>query len=412
MSDFSCPLLQVTSVENHPGADRLSIVKLDNMDFICIANKLEDGSPRYKVGDNLIYIPEGAVVPAWIMKQFGYWDEEKNRGGLSGSNHNVVKAKKLRGIFSQGLIIPVGFDPENQDGNYWIYNLDANETWFFSLGDDVSEKLGIVKYEPPIPENLRGETGALYGYTKSYDFDNVKKHPNEFYDDEIVIVTEKLHGTYVQIGFCSDIESREDLFGDGRTFITSKGLAKSGFYIKNVDANYNNLYVKTLRDSGIIANFNRVCMSFLEEEMERGVNTKFRIYLMGEIFGDVQDLKYGTKQGQQMFRAFDIFALGQDDKGLESGYFDYDTFVSACEKEGNFQVETVPELCRDYWANVKPRLHELTHGTSAFDPNQIKEGVVIRPLIERNDRRGNRVIYKSVSEDYLLRKNKNATEFN
>ena len=43
------------------------------------------------------------------------------------------------------------------------------------------------------------------------------------------------------------------------------------------------------------------------------------------------------------------------------------------------------------------------HGNTTLLESQIREGCVVRPLVERKSFRGNRVIVKVVSEKYLLR---------
>ena len=52
MSNFECKVYRVDFIEEHPNADRLDIVHIKG--FNCIANKLEDGSPRYKRGDLVV----------------------------------------------------------------------------------------------------------------------------------------------------------------------------------------------------------------------------------------------------------------------------------------------------------------------------------------------------------------------
>jgi hypothetical protein len=67
MSTFSCPVARVATVDNHPNADRLSILTLEGMGFTCISGKLADGSPRYAVGDLLVYIPSDSVLPSYSL---------------------------------------------------------------------------------------------------------------------------------------------------------------------------------------------------------------------------------------------------------------------------------------------------------------------------------------------------------
>ena len=76
MSKFEVLVEEVSRVEDHPNADRLSLVGVRG--YNCVSAKLEDGSHRYKVGDKVVYIPEGAVVPDWLLKK-GFWNEKENK---------------------------------------------------------------------------------------------------------------------------------------------------------------------------------------------------------------------------------------------------------------------------------------------------------------------------------------------
>lgn len=107
MSTFSCPVVRVAEVIDHPGADRLSIVRLEGLGYTCISGKLEDGSPRYKAGDYVVYIPGAAVLPEYLLKEMDFWNEETGKGTLAGANGDRVKPLKLRGIFSEGVLYPV-----------------------------------------------------------------------------------------------------------------------------------------------------------------------------------------------------------------------------------------------------------------------------------------------------------------
>jgi hypothetical protein len=107
------------------------------------------------------------------------------------------------------------------------------------------------------------------------------------------------------------------------------------------------------------------------------------------------------------FRAFDI-CLGE--RSLRRYFNDYQ-FAKALEIMG---IDSCPAVYKGPYS--KEKINELTHNqNSNLCQNQISEGVVVRPVIERNDERiptmKGRVILKSINEAYLLRKNKNATEF-
>lgn len=187
MADFAVRVLPVQNVRDHPDADRLSI--MDVLGFVTISAKLEDGSHRYQDGDLVVYVGESSLVPDYLLKP-GFWKEDptgetEGKGMLAGSKGNRVKAMRLRGVFSQGIMFALA------DG--CVVN-EAGDILNVSEGDDVAEFLGITKYEPPVPVGMAGEVCAIFGHTANYDFESIQTVPDLFEDGETVVATEKLHG--------------------------------------------------------------------------------------------------------------------------------------------------------------------------------------------------------------------------
>lgn len=60
-----------------------------------------------------------------MLKRLGFWDSEKSKGKLLGSEGNRVKAMKLRGIVSQGILFPVekGCEYVNSPDFYMLKNI-------------------------------------------------------------------------------------------------------------------------------------------------------------------------------------------------------------------------------------------------------------------------------------------------
>ena len=109
-------------------------------------------------------------------------------------------------------------------------------------------------------------------------------------------------------------------------------------------------------------------------------------------------MHYGIKPNEE--NKLNIFDVTADRQMLDD-----DIINLVCE---GLNISRVPVLYRGpYSYDI---VKQLTDGKSTYDKNQIREGVVITPLIEREDAEIGRVILKSVSEDYKLRKN--GTEFN
>ena len=376
MSTFQVPVVRITAVEHHPNADRLSLVNFRG--FTTISAKNDDGSHRYAVGDLAVYVPEAAIVPERLLRM-GFWDEAKGRGLLAGSKGDRVKAVRLRGIVSQGIM----FDPKSV--------LD----WPLSEGDDVSDALGITKYEPPIPVEMAGEVFNLGSRnTLNFDIENIQKYPTVFREDEQVVVTEKLHGTFCQIAYVPS-ERQEDGFFDGSVFIGSKGLSAQGLMLKNNERNANNLYKRAVIDSGTASRF----ATFVDRVCRRD-----RAYLVGEVLGKgVQDLGYGFTDPE--FRAFGVyFGTPRDGSGYWLDDADLQAILNAAE------IERVPVLARGTWGDIEPTLADLRDGLTTLGAGHIREGVVVTSSIERRDEQVGRVILKAVSPDYLLRKG-NVTEF-
>lgn len=368
MSSFQCNILQIDDVQNHPNADRLTLNRVKG--YTCISAKLDDGSWRYQKGDFVIYIPEAAVLPEWLLKRMDFWKDGK--GTLNGSRGDRVKAIKLRNVVSQGILFPV----KKTDNGLFI---DANgETISVSPNEDVSEKLGINKYEPPIPSNMSGEVWNAYGHTLKYDVENIQRYPDVFEEGEPVTVTEKLHGTFCCYGI-----------SDGTKIVTSKGLSARGLAFKLNEKNFaSNLYLQTLKRTEDENEYD--ILDRLESYIDGGDES---IYILGEVYGrGVQDLNYGEMTPK--FRMFDVY-VGKPDQGR---------FMSVTEKQKFAQqlgIDMVPILYTGPFSMEK--MTELRDGKDYSNSN-IREGIVIYPQEERHDIMLGRVQLKFVSPDYLLRK--------
>ena len=377
MATFEAKVYRL-KIEPHPNADKLELAAVG--DFRTVV-----GKDLYKTGQLGVYVPEGALVPKWLCEKYDW--------KLAGPDANRVKAIKLRGIVSQGIIVPI------RDGSIvdpdWIYpdgcdghlELEDGTETDIQIGEDVAGLLGITKYEPPIPTHMAGEVWNAFGYTLNYDIENIKKHPDIFREDEMVLITEKLHGTWTCFGHHPGVEF---------PIITSKGLSGRGLAFKINDANKDNLYVRSLMNS--IDKDGRNVLDRLMGEFTGGLP----FYILGETYGKgVQDLTYGLTKPH--FRAFDIY-VGAPGEGR---YLSGTEFTSVCNKAG---IETVPVMYRGPFS--KEKVQELTNGKDTISGTNIREGVVIRPLVdERRDDTIGRVILKSVSDAYLLRKGE-VTEFN
>lgn len=390
MATFAVTILPI-KIEDHPNADAIECAVIG--DYRSIIKK-----GQYNDGDLVAYIPEAAIVPDWILKKLGLWDNSKDKGILAGNAGNRVKSVRLRGILSEGLIYPVELTnvPQNE---HLKHTLEQNTISIHCItledgskipvkeGDNISELLGITKWEPPIPIHMSGEVQTLHGHTMSYDIENYKRHPDILVSGEEVVMTEKLHGSWVCWGF-------HPHYGH---IVSSKGLSSQGLCFKLNEANKDNLYLKTLMAT---TDFYTEC-TVAETAHRLYGRYDVPVYLLGEIIGKgIQDLHYGMTE--PTFRLFDVY-VGEPRQGQ---YLNVDELQEAADKLG---LDMVPILYRGPFSEAV--LKEHTNGKETISGGvNVREGIVVRAASERHDPVIGRVQLKSISDDYLLRKN--ATEYN
>lgn len=343
MVSFEVKVYQA-KVEQHPNADAIELVRIGG--FVSIVKK-----DQFKSGDLVAYIPQDSIVPEEILKELGL------EGKLAGSKKNRVKPMRLRGIFSEGLIYP------------------ARSHW--SLNDEISKELGIEKYEQPIPISLAGEMFSC-DHSFNFDIENYKKYSHILEENEEVVFSEKLHGSFVV--FLKLNEAHPEAI-DSKFLVSSKGLASKGLFLKQNEKNSNNSYLRM----------------FFKYELNKKLESlsQNNIAIVGEVLG-VQDLKYDAKN-DQTFRAFGV--------KIDNTWLDHEEFIEFCKK---LDIPHVPILYKGPFS--EDVLKKFTSGKTTIEgASHIREGLVITPVKEKSHPEIGRVILKSISEDYLLRKE--GTEF-
>jgi len=393
MATFEIRATRIDSIQDHPNADKLEIAVIGGFRSLVPIN-------IYKAGQYVIYLPEASVLQNWMIKDMNLWDKEKGKGVLAGKDGNRIKAIRLRGIVSQGLLWPVtvcdedkekfcGFCVKGEVGAAVMMNRVQLEE------HDFAQYLGITKYEPEIPTNMAGEVLNAFGHTMKYDIENIQRFMDVFNtDDDDVVITEKLHGTLMCAGYDITLNS-DEVFN--HTIINSKGVSERGLCFKWNEANENNLYVKTFRE--VLMDQWDTIIAYMKSQHQ--VDT---FYLLGEVFGrGVQDLHYGVT-GNKSLRIFDIY-VGSFGSGR---YLNYNELL---EFGAHHEVILVPILYvgKFNW-EIMDYLRDGKETVSGKELN-IREGIVVKTVVESRDDTLGRKQLKCISPDYLLRKG-NTTEFN
>lgn len=372
MSDFSVPVVKIGKLEKLPNSDKLSITEVEGCPVICQTSE-------FKEGDLAVYIPVEAVVPLNrpcfdFLKDTNHPERETAR----------IKAKRLRGTFSMGLLIPV--DAALGKGKF-----AAGADWDGSGPVDVAADLGIVKYEEPELQptepraNKKGSFWRLVqawvrhpikmfrrrlqekedreaqrdpGFMPVYDMESIRKHKGTFAQGEQVYVSEKIHGCNARYSF------RDNRFwvGSHRSF---KKKDPNSWWWRAAIAN----------------------------DLEKKLQNFPGLVVYGEIYGRVQDLNYGCKGEEIRLAVFDLY------DSTKKCFLSYAEFETMC---ALLSLPRVPVL---YVGPYGDNVALMAEGNTTMPgASHIREGIVIKPVVEREARGVGRVILKLIGPQYLLRK--------
>lgn len=327
MSKHEVRVIRIERIEKHPNADRLSLIRIGDNTVV-----FETGS--FGEGDLAVHVEPDYEVPcspvfAWLFAE----------GSLPTARQRV-KARRLRGVWSYGLLVPA--PPGASEGDCVMEELGITR-W-----DDTADACARDGYERSLPDSLLG--------APRYDLESWHKHKHLLFEGERVIVTEKIHGTNARYAYHS-----------GRMWCGSRTQWKT--------QSPGNWWWRCLEQN-----------PWIEEILK---NSPAGTILYGEVYGDVQDLKYGTGKGELRFSVFDHW--------IGHGWMDSCSFITKLS-----DVLTPVVYDGPYYPELMKHLAEQD-SRAAWPHKQLQEGVVIKPAYERQHESVGRVALKLVSNRYLAR---------
>lgn len=192
---------KIHSIEQHPNADNLSIAKIKEWPVVIKKNEHKDG-------DLVIFVRIDSIVPE-SHSYFEFMRKQKFR----------VWNARFRGSPSQGLVCPV-----NILGSGYTFLNDSQP--LIKEGDDVSEFLGIIKYEKAIDASVCGDAaGGFPTHLISItDEDNLLNFPE---------VLKELEGVECYLSVKADGSSMTVIYENGEVKVCSRRLEQkegTGFW--------------------------------------------------------------------------------------------------------------------------------------------------------------------------------------
>jgi len=165
-------VVKIINIQPIPNADAIVVAKVKGWNVV-----IKKG--EFKVGDLAVYYEIDSFLPIRPHFEFLRKSSYKRMGNNEGFR---LKTINLRGQISQGLLtkIPEGiFNPKE--------------------GDDLTEALDIVKYEPPISAQLTGKVKGIFpSFIPKTDEIRIQNYESDFGFlpvGENAYITEKLDGT-------------------------------------------------------------------------------------------------------------------------------------------------------------------------------------------------------------------------
>jgi RNA ligase (TIGR02306 family) len=333
MSTHAVKIIEIETVNPHENADRLGIVNIGG--WSCVVAK-----EQFKPGDRAVYVEPDYVVQL-SRPEFAFLAK-----GKEGKTEHRMKAVRLRGQLSFGLLIPV-----------------PDEFFDLPVGSCVMDAMSIRRYEPPVKNFNPGVDDTLPQdewptvYAGKFDLEDLRKHEHLFQPGDQVYVTEKLHGGNGKIVWHND-----RLYVGSRTRWLQTGIRS--------------LWTRAMQDSSQAERLAELCKAHPD------------VVFYGEVFGPVQELRYGLTEPE--FAIFAACAYGEWwwSEKLFSVLAKFDVLEAPALFRGAYDRDKIAEIAeRDTSIKSAPNGHMM-------------EGVVIVAEPPRRDQNIGRVALKLISNRY------------
>jgi len=331
-------IVKIDKLEKHNNADTLDVCYVGGWTVVAKSGLHQQG--------NLVVYCE---IDSWMPHTLAPFltKEGKEPREFEGIKGQLLKTARLRGVLSQGLIIPL-----------CDTNLDAS---LVVEGNDVSEALGIIKYEPPVPSTLNGQMRCAFpGCVPKTDSERIQNLDEQLQDWKSrgleFEVTEKLEGTS-----CTFIKVDNDIHVCSRNWSLYEDESTAFWKM------YHKYNIKSVLDS-----------------------ISHNCAIQGEIVGpNIQENIY--KLNEPKFYVFNIYNIDEK-RYLSSGEM---TAICLCNNLLKVPVDRVYKFTQD--TSIEALLG-YADGPSYLRNETKREGFVYKNILNPT------LNFKTVSNEYLLTK--------
>lgn len=135
MSRKMAAIRVIKSIEPIEGADRIEKATVDGWTVVV-------GKGQYKAGQRIIFCEIDSAIPVPRLDPDGSL-AKRGVKSIDGDDYHIVRTVRLKGVYSQGLILPL----HHLNFTGWVRAFLSKPLGNI-VGKDVSRALGIFKYDP------------------------------------------------------------------------------------------------------------------------------------------------------------------------------------------------------------------------------------------------------------------------
>lgn len=326
----------IAEIKEIEGADTIEAVRING--WWVVAKKGE-----YKVNDFVIYCEIDSWIPTEIASFLSKGKDPREYNGVKGER---LRTARLRGQISQGLVLDSHLVSDKID--------EIHE------GQDVTELLGIQKWEPPVTSQMQGLIkGWFPSFIRKTDQERVQNLVKELRD-------------YNMKGYHWEVTEKLD--GSSMTVYLKNGVV--GVCSRNLDLkeDENNSFWKVANQYELKDRMTSLCGN---------------LAIQGELVGEgIQGNPYKLK-GQD-FYVFDVFHIDSH------RYYGHEARQELCELLGLKHVPVV-QVTGDSFVLDCEDLLEYAEGKSVLYDKAEREGLVFK-CVSNPD-----ISFKAISNKFLLK---------
>lgn len=362
MSRKLASVQKIISTEPIEGADRIEIARV--LGWQCVTQK----SNNFKSGDLVCYFEIDSLLPL-STPQFAFLRKKPEE------THGRIKTIKLKGKIAQGLILPLDLITEvlhTQTG--------GNTPIVYNEGDDLTEALNILKWEPDTSNFGEGAIGGFPSFISKTDETRIQALPQilDQYRGIIMYSTEKLDGASTTIFYLPRdypgiptryLDGNKDQFIFG---VTSRNLCLA--------PSTDNKFWMAVRKQGI-------------EEKLRAANTP--IILQGELIGP------GVQSNKLKLNDLDIRFFNVRVPGIEVDILGLSQMQATLK---SIDLKSVPIIDSEFKLDHSvDQLVAMATRKSSINSETWCEGLVFRPTIPTQDPELGRLSFKAINPEFLIK---------